>query len=88
MGDRCLDCGSELEDFVEGSSMGQRCSSCGWSLVTTFTPPILEGEREYTISLLPGNEASPSALGWRWRSRPGFRMARMGGRPLARVGLV
>ncbi len=62
MSDRSPDCGSELEDFVEGSSMGQRCPSCGWSLVTTFTPPILEDERDYTISLLPGNEASPGAL--------------------------
>ncbi len=62
MSDRCPDCGSELEDFVEGSSMGQRCPSCGWSLVTTFTPPILEDESVYTISLLPGNEASAGAL--------------------------
>lgn len=62
MSDRCPDCGSALEDFVEGSSMGQRCPSCGWSLVTTFTPPILEDERDYTISLLAGNEASRGAL--------------------------
>ena len=62
MSDHCPDCGSELEDFVEGSSMGQRCPSCGWSLVTTFTPPILVDERDYIISLLPGNETSPGAL--------------------------
>lgn len=62
MSDRCPDCGSELEDFVEGSSMGQRCSGCGWSLVTTFAPPILEDERDYTISLLPGSEATPPGV--------------------------
>ena len=42
--------------------MGQRCPCCGWSLVTTFTPPILEDERDYTISLLPGNESNLGAL--------------------------
>lgn len=30
--------------------------------MTTFTPPILEDERDYTISLLPSNEVSPDVL--------------------------
>jgi tRNA(Ile2) C34 agmatinyltransferase TiaS len=29
MSNHCPDCGATLEDFVEGSSMRQRCSSCG-----------------------------------------------------------
>ena len=62
MSDYCPDCGIKLEDFLEGSSMGQRCPSCGWSLVTTFTPPILEDEGEYTIALLADNETSPRVL--------------------------
>lgn len=62
MGDHCPDCGTVLEDFIEGSSIGQRCPSCGWSLVTTYTPPILEDDREYTITLLAGNDASPATL--------------------------
>ncbi|MDO4539110.1 MAG: hypothetical protein Q4B54_13180 [Coriobacteriales bacterium] len=62
MSECCPDCGAALEDFVEGSSMGQRCPGCGWSLVTTYTPPILEDEREYTITLLAGNDVTPAVL--------------------------
>lgn len=62
MSDHCPNCDAILEDFIEGSSMGQRCPSCGWSLVTTYTPPILEDDREYTITLLAGNDASPATL--------------------------
>ena len=62
MSDYCPDCGTKLVDFLEGSSMGQRCPSCGWSLVTTFTPPILEDENAYTISILADNETSPRIL--------------------------
>lgn len=62
MSNHCPDCDTILEDFIEGSSMGQRCPSCGWSLVTTYTPPIFEDEREYTITLLAGNDASPAIL--------------------------
>ena len=42
--------------------MGQRCPNCGWSLVTTYTPPILEDNREYAITLLAGNDVSPAVL--------------------------
>lgn len=62
MNDYCPNCGAILEDFIEGSNMGQRCPSCGWSLVTTYTPPILEDDNEYTITLLAGNDATPAAL--------------------------
>ena len=58
MSNHCPDCGATLEDFVEGSSMRQRCPSCGWSLATTYAPPILEDDAEYTITLLAGNDAS------------------------------
>jgi hypothetical protein len=62
MSDHCPDCDTILEDFIEGSSMGQRCPNCGWSLVTMYTPPILEDNREYAITLLAGNDASPAVL--------------------------
>ena len=58
----CPECGASLEGFVEGSSMGQRCTACGWSVVTTYTPPIMEDERGYTIVLVPGGAASGEAL--------------------------
>jgi hypothetical protein len=47
---------------MEGPGMGQRCPGCGWSLATTFTPPILGDEREHVVSLLPGNDVSPNVL--------------------------
>ena len=62
MSDHCPDCDTILEDFIEGSSMGQRCPNCGWSLVTTYTPPILEDDCEYTIVLLAGNDSTPVVL--------------------------
>lgn len=62
MSDYCPNCESKLEDFVEGLNMGQRCPNCGWSLVTTFIPSVLDDEEEYTISLLEGNAASLDVL--------------------------
>lgn len=62
MSDHCPNCDTILEDFIEGSSMGQRCPSCGWSLVTTYTPPILEDDREYTITILASNSTDPATL--------------------------
>lgn len=50
----CPECGANLVSFIEGSSMGSRCPACGWSVVATYTPPILEDEREYTISIMSG----------------------------------
>ena len=58
----CPECGASLEGFVEGSSMGQRCTACGWSVVTTYTPPIMEDEREYAIILMPGETPTREAL--------------------------
>lgn len=58
----CPECGAGLKGFVEGSSMGSRCPKCGWSVVTTFAPPIMEDERGYTIVLVPGGAASGEAL--------------------------
>lgn len=62
MSAHCPHCDTILEDFIEGSTMGQRCPNCGWSLVTTYTPPILEDNREYAITLLAGNDVSPAVL--------------------------
>ena len=60
---RCPECGADLEDFVEGSSMGQRCPACDWSVATTYMPPILEDEREYSIILMPDVVPTKEALG-------------------------
>lgn len=58
----CPKCGSELEGFVEGSCMGSRCKSCGWSIVATYIPPIRNDWQDYTISLLPGCDPVKSSL--------------------------
>lgn len=58
----CPECGTDLEGFIEGSSMGSRCPACGWSVVTTFATPILEDEQEYTIILIPGGTPTREAL--------------------------
>lgn len=58
----CPECGTDLEGFVEGSSMGSRCPVCGWTIVRTYAPPILEDEREYTIILMPGGIPTREAL--------------------------
>ena len=42
--------------------MGRRCPTCGWSVVTTYTPPILEDERKYTIFIMPGGTPTKEAL--------------------------
>ena len=58
----CPECGAGLKGFVESSSMGSRCPKCGWSVVTTYTPPILEDERKYTIFIMPGGNPTKEAL--------------------------
>ena len=58
----CPACGAQLDDFIEGSCMGQRCPICGWSVVATYLPPIQLDEREYTITLLPGCAPAKDAL--------------------------
>lgn len=60
--DLCPKCGTRLEGFIEGSSMGSRCPECGWGVVRTYAPPILEDEREYTIVVIPGCRATQKAL--------------------------
>ena len=58
----CPECGANLEGFVEGSCMGSRCPACGWSGVTTYTPTIMEDEREYAIILMLGATPTKEAL--------------------------
>ena len=58
----CPECGAELKGFIEGSGMGSRCPKCGWSVVTTYAPPIMDDEREYTIILMPGGAPTREAL--------------------------
>lgn len=60
--DLCPRCGTLLEGFIEGSSMGSCCPKCGWCVATTYIPPIRQDEREYTITLLPGGAPGQEAL--------------------------
>ncbi len=58
----CPACGAELEGFIEGSCMGQRCPTCGRAVVATYLPPIQLVEREYAITLLPGCPPTKDSL--------------------------
>mgnify|MGYP007088571188 CR=1 FL=1 len=46
----CSRCGSGLEFFKEGSTSGQRCLCCGWSVVTTSLSEIKTDSNKYEVS--------------------------------------
>ena len=52
---KCPVCGSELNLFLKGSTVGVICPCCDYSVVTTRTEPIYEDETIYTILLEAGN---------------------------------
>lgn len=51
----CEQCGSLMESRREGMSAGLYCTNCDWSVVTTYSPPILLDETLYKISILNGD---------------------------------
>ncbi len=46
---RCPKCGKKLITRIEGSTQIIECSSCDYSIVTSYVDPIYEDEQEYTI---------------------------------------
>lgn len=45
----CEQCGGELASFREGSTLGMKCTRCGWSVVTTDIPGIKVDETKYEV---------------------------------------
>lgn len=52
---RCERCGHGMIAFREGRTQGTRCEQCGWSLVTTYTPPIQLDQNVYQVRVKYGN---------------------------------
>ncbi len=62
MDNKCPMCNHELIAFKNGSSIGVRCSSCDYSVVTSYIEPIFEDKNVYTIILEKGNALSKDSL--------------------------
>lgn len=46
---KCPKCGKELRSRIEGSTQIIECSSCDYSVVTSYIDPIHEDNQEYRI---------------------------------------
>lgn len=49
----CEKCGSEMEYFIDGSTCGTTCKSCGWGCVTSYQDPIKLDNNEYELCIEP-----------------------------------
>ena len=58
----CEQCGSETEDFIDGSTCGTKCKKCGWSIVTTYQDPIKLDDTSYTLIIEPIKNPSVEVL--------------------------
>ena len=59
---KCPKCGKKLLMRIEGSTQIIECSSCSYSVATSFLDPIYEDEQEYTIIL--DKYSSPDRKGY------------------------
>jgi hypothetical protein len=51
----CPKCGGRTEQIKEGRTVGTRCTSCDWSVVTTYTPPMDLDFSIYEVRVLSGD---------------------------------
>jgi len=51
----CPICGGLTEKINEGRTIGTRCTQCGWSVVSTYTPPIDEDSTLYEVRVKKSN---------------------------------
>ena len=58
----CPVCGTETRPYSEGRTTGLECPNCGWSLLTTSTPPILLDTNTYQIFLVEANSRKKNHL--------------------------
>ncbi|MCD2511653.1 hypothetical protein [Comamonas endophytica] len=52
---RCPQCGSPAEKIHEGLTIGEKCTRCNWSVVTTYIPSIEQDDTLYSINLKNAN---------------------------------
>lgn len=51
----CPECGAPTEEIRAGRTSGTRCTNCGWSVVTTYTPPIEQDATQYAVHITNGD---------------------------------
>ena len=61
---KCPNCNHPLTEFIEGSSMGVRCSHCDYEVVTTYVDPIYEDDTIYSIVLEKNNAINKDTVGY------------------------
>ena len=61
---KCPNCNHPLTEFIEGSSMGVRCSHCDYEVVTTYVDPIYEDDTIYSIVLEKNNVINKDTVGY------------------------
>lgn len=49
----CEKCGAEMSSYINGSSCGMECKSCGWGWATTYRSPIEEDNTDYELCIEP-----------------------------------
>lgn len=47
----CEKCGAEMSSYINGSSCGMECKSCGWGWATTYRSPIEEDDTDYALTI-------------------------------------
>lgn len=59
---KCPECGGQLVNTVEGSTLIVSCKNCNWSVATTYISPIDADETLYSIALTKNNEMTVDQL--------------------------
>lgn len=59
---KCEKCGTTMEAIREDSGIAIKCPKCGWNIVSTSSPAIVEDETEYSIYLCDSHKASIERL--------------------------
>lgn len=58
----CPDCGSITEEINEGLTVGAKCTKCGWSVATTYIPPIMQDQTLYTVNIQNGDHKNENHI--------------------------
>jgi hypothetical protein len=58
----CDNCGGPTINVQQGRSIGRQCPTCGWSLFSTYTSPILLDTSTYTVRLVDADPRNASLV--------------------------